>query len=146
MSTNNSKPCLSDYDQKQLDITMAAFGHLPKNDAKIMALTILQEKLKKEKENFEKLYHDVEKQIDDQVEEYINSDQAKKYIGDQVEKYINDQEEKQIYDEVEKKFEDETKKKLKNEAAPLLNFYVKRINNLIIRSNTLDQLCLKEMK
>ncbi len=139
MSTDNSKPCLSDFDQKQLESAMATFeiqGCNQKNEAKIMALTILQGGLEEEIKDAKKRYYDAEKQIDDQVEEYINSDQVKKCINDQVKKYINDQEEKQIYDEVEKKFKDEAKKKFKDEAAPLLDVFEKMINSLITRSNT----------
>ena len=136
MSTN-SKPCLSDSDQKHLDIAVTTIkGDISKDEKEIMALTVLQEVLGEEIEYAKKRYYDAEKQIDDQVKEYINSDQAKKYINDQVEKYINDQVEKQIYDEVEKKFKDDAKKKFKDGAVLLLDFYKKRVDSLIVRSNT----------
>ena len=50
----NSKSCLSDFDQKQFKIMMAASGHLQDDVKKIMVLTILQELLDTKIKNAEK--------------------------------------------------------------------------------------------
>ncbi len=73
----NSKPCLCDEDQKELENMMENAKNFPEDVRKVMVLSILQDLLDDKIKRAKERYFDAKKQLDDKAEK-ITDDEAKK--------------------------------------------------------------------